>query len=306
MAMGLKASPVTPPTLKLKTGFCASILIAIPGPIELTAVIASAPASSAAFATVQISGILGDILTNRGNLVTFLTADVISKVACGVPCPASMPNPGVCGQERGISIAENFDLESLLITCTKSSFCVPITRAITGAQTSSMLANSIAAASTPGFEYPTALSIPPSKVITVGFLCPSRGSVLTDFIVTAPTPFSTTRFNNAFVVPSMPDARIVGLASFMLHKFIDKSIFGICNNYSNHIAYKCNNNFITDLLEFTIDNFKNKYKYTVQSHYIKRHYSHNYENSWNRSRYSGSRLRLDRKNWVKNKSPRGR
>src|SRR3990170_1289631 len=80
-AMGLMASPVTPPTLKLKIGFWASILMIMPGPIELTAVMASAPASSAAFAIVQISGMLGDSLTNTGNFVAFLTSEVISKVA---------------------------------------------------------------------------------------------------------------------------------------------------------------------------------------------------------------------------------
>ena len=53
-------------------------------------------------------------------------------------------------------------------------------------------------------------------MITVGFLCPSLGSTLMDLIVTAPALFSATRFNNAFVVPNIPDARIVGFTERIL------------------------------------------------------------------------------------------
>ena len=92
--------------------------------------------------------------------------------------------------------------------------------AITGIDISLMLANSLAVSSAPGFEYPTAFSMPASKGMTVGFLCPSLGARLTDFMVAAPAPLSATRFSRDLDVPRNPDGRMVGLDNLIPHKFI--------------------------------------------------------------------------------------
>ena len=63
----------------------------MPGPIELTALMASAPASAAALHTSPSCEMLGETLTKTGSLVAFLTAAVMEAVASGVPCPASNP-----------------------------------------------------------------------------------------------------------------------------------------------------------------------------------------------------------------------
>ena len=90
--------------------------------------------------------------------------------------------------------------------------------AITGIETSFIFANSLAVSSAPGLEYPTAFNKPASKGITVGFLCPSLGSKLTDFMVAAPAPLSATRFSRDLEVPKNPDGRTVGLDNFIPHR----------------------------------------------------------------------------------------
>ena len=63
---------------------------------------------------------------------------------------------------------------------------------------------------------------------TVGFLCPSLDSRLTDFMVTAPAPLSATRFSNDLEVPRNPDGRIVGLDSLIPHKSVVRFGLVIC------------------------------------------------------------------------------
>ena len=49
--------------------------------------------------------------------------------------------------------------------------------------------------------------------------------MLIDFNVTAPAPLSATLFSEEAVTPNIPEARIVGLLSLILHKFIFKIVF---------------------------------------------------------------------------------
>jgi hypothetical protein len=67
--------------------------------------------------------------------------------------------------------------------------------------------------------------MPPSKGMTVGFLCPSLASKLTDLMVAAPTPLSATRFSRDLDVPRNPDGRIVGFDMFIPHRSVLR--FGI-------------------------------------------------------------------------------
>ncbi len=90
-ATGRSAGPLTPPASKSSTGSPESTLITMPGPSVLTAVMPSAPPSTAARATSPSACTLGEILTSSGRSVTCRTARVISSVASGVPWPASVP-----------------------------------------------------------------------------------------------------------------------------------------------------------------------------------------------------------------------
>ena len=117
-------------------------------------------------------------------------------------------------------MAENSLADSLSTTRTKSSGSVPIMLAITGIDTSFKFENSLAVSSAPGFEYPTAFNMPPSKGITVGFLCPSLASKLTDLIVAAPTPLTATRSSRDLDVPRNPDGRTVGFDIFIPHRTV--------------------------------------------------------------------------------------
>ena len=81
----------------------------------------------------------------------------------------------------------------------------------------------------PGLLYPTALIVPASKVRIVGFGCPPRGCALMDLIVTAPAPARATRRSSAFVVPSTPEARIVGFFSAMPQRFVARSGTAVLN-----------------------------------------------------------------------------
>ena len=143
----------------------------------------------------------------------------------------------MCGHESGSSIAANFVSASFSTTRTKSSAFVPITLAITGTVTSFMFENSLTISSAPGFEYPTALSIPASNVTTVGFLWPSLGSRLTDFMVTAPAPLSATRFSKDLEVPRNPDGRMVGLDNLIPHKSVVR--FGLVIFFWTQIIVDC-------------------------------------------------------------------
>ncbi len=135
-----------------------------------TAVIADAPAFSAAIATSPMFFVFGESLTKTGSFECLTTAFVISKVFSGVSWPANVPKPGVCGQDSGISIAENSRSFKPSTTFTKSSVSLPITLAKTGDFNPFRLTNSFRAPATPKLEYPTAFIIPPSNAMTVGFL----------------------------------------------------------------------------------------------------------------------------------------
>ena len=115
-------------------------------------------------------------------------------------------------------MAEKPLADNLSTTRTKSPASEPITLAITGIETSSKFVNSLVVSSAPGFEYPTAFNNPASNGITVGFLCPSLASKLTDFMVAAPAPLSATRFGSDLEVPKNPDGRTVGFDNLIPHR----------------------------------------------------------------------------------------
>ena len=65
----------------------------------------------------------------------------------------------------------------------------------------------------PGFDNPTAFSHPPPFTLKiVGFAYPSQGSLLNDFVTTAPAPARCKRSKTFSDIPKMPEARIVGLS----------------------------------------------------------------------------------------------
>ena len=53
---------------------------------------------------------------------------------------------------------------------------------------------------------------PPFTLKIVGFAYPSQGSLLNDFVTTAPAPARCNRSKTLSDMPKMPDARIVGLS----------------------------------------------------------------------------------------------
>lgn len=63
---------------------------------------------------------------------------------------------------------------------------------------------------TPGFGSPIAFMSPQPTSTIVGFLKPSRGSVPTDFVTTAPAPAFQTFSKDDAVKPKTPAAKIVG------------------------------------------------------------------------------------------------
>ncbi len=68
--------------------------------------------------------------------------------------------------------------------------------------------------SAPGFDRPTALIHPPPFTLKiVGFGYPSQGSVLSDFVTTAPAPERYSLLKTSNEIPKIPDASITGLSN---------------------------------------------------------------------------------------------
>ena len=87
----------------------------------------------------------------------------------------------------------------------------------------------------PGFDSPTAFRYPFPSPIMVGLGYPSHGSLLSDFVTSAPAPSFYRRPKTSSDIPRMPDASIVGLSSTMGPTLVEMS--GLTSNNKKWLSY---------------------------------------------------------------------
>ena len=74
-------------------------------------------------------------------------------------------------------------------------------------------------------DNPTAFIQPPPLTLKiVGFGYPSQGSLLRDLVTTAPAPAECNLLKTSREIPSIPDARIVGLSNVRLPIEVESTV----------------------------------------------------------------------------------
>ena len=88
--------------------------------------------------------------------------------------------------------------------------------------------------SAPGLESPTAFIQPPPltlKIVGLGY--PSQGSLLRDLVTTPPAPALCNLWNTSKEIPSMPEAKMVGLSKVRLPIEVERLGFNLIINNRN-------------------------------------------------------------------------
>ncbi len=186
-AMGFMAGPDSPPNTLPSAGRRASMSIAIPSRVFIMDM-ASAPASSAAFAMATMSVTLGESFGMTGSEVACLTARTTLPTDAG-SAPKCMPPRATLGQDTFSSMpATPGAASSTAAICAYSSIVSPAMLAITIAPRSRNRGRrSRTNTSIPGFSRPMELSIPQGVSAMRGGLLPARGRSVVPFTHTAPT-----------------------------------------------------------------------------------------------------------------------
>ncbi len=122
-ATSLIAFPESPPDTFESNALPLISSVKTSGPTVLTAVIPSAPASTALFAISPALPTLGIIFAKMGRSVTSLTADTTWATRSG-EAPIVAPYPSACGQER-LSSIQSVYLSTLLASSANSSAVPP-------------------------------------------------------------------------------------------------------------------------------------------------------------------------------------
>ena len=144
---------------------------------------------------------IGEFVIDLTFLIIFETSSISS--------PTSSPTLATWGHERFSSYAATLQFSNFFIIYSKSSSTEP-TR-LTTIGTSSFGSIIFAKVSAPGFDNPTAFIHPPPFTLKiVGFGYPSQGSLLNDFVTTAPAPASCNLLKTSKEIPRIPDAKTVG------------------------------------------------------------------------------------------------
>ena len=190
----------------------------MPG-IVLTAEIASAPASTTAFAITLMSGTLGASLAAIFASVFFLTTDM-TAAASSLSRANGMPkSSAVLGHDKLTSIIFGLSVDNFLATSPNSSFVPPNRLGMTGTPAFLMAkSSSPRLLSTPELGRPTAFRKPPSNSVSTGLLWPSRSAGPIDLGTIAPAPFLAAYTHAAPEIPTSPEANMVGFSSFTPHK----------------------------------------------------------------------------------------
>ena len=229
--MGLIAQPEMPPTRLESTGLAARASISMPGTV-LMAVMACAPASSAASAMRAMLGTLEDNFTLKGIEVFSLTLRVTAAVVSGDPEKGVPKSSLTFGQEILTSIRSGSASEMPAAMRPNSSTVGAKMLAINGTPNSRSRAFASRKMGTssfkPGLVRPTALITPPAHPTEMGLACPARGSGPQLLAVTAPAPQAATRSSKPGLVPSTPEASTSGLRKFKPKNVQERSLIQIC------------------------------------------------------------------------------